>query len=689
MNYKTFLIELQTEEIPAQYIREIAKNFYENFLNQLNQNKIHFSKINLFDSPRRIALQINKISTLSIKKNYCLKGPSVENSFDHHGNLKIPASSWLKKLNIQIKDTTILKTKKGKWLIYKKYEIISLKSILMKIFLLTLKNIKTLTEMSWNEHNIKFIRPIRNIIILLDDQIIPFNKFGFSIKKYLYGNIFTIFKKIKINHAKEYEHILYKYGKVIAKFSLRKKKIQYQSEKLAYQLNGKIKLNPSLLNEISCLVEYPKILYGKFKKIFLKIPKEILIYVMESMQKYLPIYNIYTEQLQPYFIIVANTNSIETKNIIYGNERVLTAKLSDVLFFLNQDYKLKLQEYLPLLKKIIFYEKLGNLFDKTKRNIILIKNVIQYTKSNINDSIRCAYLSKCDLKTYMVYEFPKLKGIIGMYYSLYHNEPQNISIALKEQYQPNFLGDQLPSSILGCTLSLTDKIDTLVGLFLINIKPKQDKDPFFLRRLSIGIIRIIIEKKININLKKIINISISSYNFQNIPQNINDNIFQFILYRLYSFYKKKYDTKIINSIFEYYKNNLLDMDNNIKYLNKLQKKKCFIDIITTYKRINNLIKKNKIKKTSVYQINEKLFQNKKEQLFFIKIKKSNDMIEYLIKKKKYKKNLIILSILQKFINSFLDNHYVEHKIKNVTINRISLLIKIKKIFLKVINFNEL
>ncbi|QCI27101.1 glycine--tRNA ligase subunit beta [Buchnera aphidicola] len=685
MNYKTCLVELNIEEIPSKQIRNIANQFYENIKFQLEKYKIHFYKINIFDTPRRIAIIIKKLNTSLIIKKKKYRGPSIKESFDIHGKITTPALKWLKKFNINLKDTTILSNKKGKWLLYENIKnTISIKNILLKIITFTIKNIYTSKKMKWNQYDIQFIRPIRNIIILIDNKLIKFNQFGIPSKKYLYGNIFTKFKKIKIKHAKEYENLLYKKGKVISKFNIRKKKIKYQIQKKIFKIKGKIQYCKNLLEEITCLVEWPKILLAKFEKSFLNIPQEIIIYIMKSIQKYFPIYNIYNNKLTNYFIIVANNNSKNNEKIILDNEFILNSKFSDIIFFMKQDYKIKLKEYFPLLKKIIFHEKLGTMLEKSERIIYLIKYVSKYTKSNLKESLKAAYLSKCDLNTYMAYEFPELKGIIGMYYALKDNESKDIALSIKEQYKPNFSNDTLPSNILSCTLAITEKIDTIVGLFLINKIPKNNKDPFFLRRLTIGIIRIIIEKKININIYKIIKKSINTYYFLYPKKEILKKIIKFIKDRLYIWYKKKYEINVIKSVFSCHKNNLLNIDILLKTIHKIKNNINFQNTIITYKRIFNLLKKIKINEKNNH-LNYQLIQNEEEKQLFINMNNNDCMLKILNKKRKYKQAFKLLFQFNKFINNFLNKNSIKYTSQEIQKNRITLLLKIKHIFLIIIN----
>ncbi|CAL4042243.1 Glycine--tRNA ligase beta subunit [Buchnera aphidicola (Takecallis arundicolens)] len=690
MNYKTCLIELSVEEIPSQQIRKIANQFYLICKNELKKYNIIFSKINIFETPRRIALIIKKLDTSPIVIQIKCRGPATKNAFDTQGSLTESGLKWLNKFNITLKQTKKIKTDKGEWLFYQyNKKKISIQKILINMVNCMIQNTKIPKTMYWNNYNIKFIRPIRKIIILLNETLIPFHLYNLHSKKYLYGNIFNKFNKIKIEHAKEYENLLYRQGQVIAKFNIRKKKIQYTSQKLANTIYGKIQIHETLLDEITGLVEWPNILLGKFEKNFLEIPWEIIIHVMEKIHKFIPIYHMHKSKLTNHFIIVSNSNCKKNYNIILGNTRVLHARLFDIKFFLKKDNEIKLHKHFLLLKNIIFYEPLGTILDKSKRLIKLIQYIVKYTKSNLENSIRAAYLSKCDLNTHMVYEFPELKGIIGMYYALQNGESQEIALSIKEQYYPKFFEDQLPSTKLSCSLALTEKIDTIVGLFLINKIPTQDKDPFFLRRLTIGIIRIIIEKKIDINLYEIIKYAISTYSHLNIQSNKKDTIMSFIINRLSSWYQKKYNINIIKSVLTCHRKNLLKIDMILNIILQFKNNILLKDLIITYKRIKNLLKTTYTNYKKEDIINYQLFQNEEEKQLFLKINNTKCMLYILIKNKKYYQIFNLLTTLNKPINNFLNTNSIKYTTQCIQKNRIILLIKIKKIFLTFTDFSKL
>ena len=439
------------------------------------------------------------------------KGPSIKDAYDKNGLPTEAAHSWAKYCGINIDQANRLKTKKGEWLSYQiKIKQEKLEELLPNITESALKKIIIPKSMRWEITNQKFSRPIRNIVLLLDEKIIKGSIFNVTSNNLLYNHICAKEKKIKIKNAKQYPLILFQNNNIIANYEIRKQTVIKKINEIAQNINGFIKNNNFLIEEVTALVESPVALLANFEKRFLKIPKKILRYIIEKQQKCFPVYN-FKKDILPYFIFISNIHSKEPVKIIKGNQKVMDARLSDIEFFLKNDRKTKLEDYLISLKKVLFQNNLGSLYSKTLRLKRLIEWIAEYSCSNIQDSIRAAVLSKCDLMTNMVREFPELQGTIGMYYALKDQEKKDVATALKEQYLPSFSGDKLPETILGCSLSIADKIDTLSGMFCLGKIPSSDKDPFALRRLAIGIIRIIIIKNIPLDLKDLIKKSLILY----------------------------------------------------------------------------------------------------------------------------------------------------------------------------------
>lgn len=685
---KTFLVEIGTEELPAKILYHLIISFYKSFIDKLKFYNIKYKQVDYFATPRRLALKIIDIDDTEKTKKILKKGPSLKCSFNKDGTPTKAACAWAKNIGIEINKASQLKNKQGSWLVhYVKQKQENIEISLPKIVEISLKKINIKNLMRWEVNNAKFFRPIRNVLMMLDNKIINNKIFNVFSKNKVHNHISCKEKNIHLNHAQEYPSILLKESYIIADYEARKEKIKIEIKKTAKQVNGYTQINYVLLEEINSIVESPKGLLARFKEEYIKhIPNDILIYIIEKQQKCFPIYH--QKKLLPYFTFISNINSKNNHQIISGNEKVMEARLSDAMFFLNKDNQIKLLDYLPLLKKVLFYKNLGTLYDKTMR----LKSLVDLMSNNSNkiDLIKLAMLSKCDLITDMVSEFPELQGIIGMYYAIKNHEKYEIAISIKEQYLPSFSEDKLPSSIMGSILSIADKIDTLCGMFLINQIPSSNKDPFALRRAALGIIRIIINNKMSLDLKFLIFNSLEFYNKREVDYKlISNKIMDFLKLRLSFFYEKKgYNIQIIKSVLSFQLTKILDVDQKIKAISDFKETKQSKSIFLTIKRISNILKVYK-KYIINNEIDINLMQKEEEKLLFKEIKNFNHDTKKLFIEQNYKKILLRLKNFENPINNFFNQVKINHcdpKIKN---NRLILLKKVETIFFRIANFSFL
>ncbi|QJC33959.1 glycine--tRNA ligase subunit beta [Enterobacteriaceae endosymbiont of Donacia cinerea] len=681
------LLEIGIEEIPSNYLLKLSKIILINFKNELKKNFFKYKTIKCFFTARRIALQIYFINIIQNDYFYTIKGPFIPNKKDIFSNKIV--KFWIKKYNIKnIKNIFY----KNKYLFYKKIiKGAHIEDLISNMIINSLKNIISIPNfMYWDKNFFKFIRPIRNIVLVLGKKNIKKNLFNLQSNNIIQGHRFMCSKKIILKNAEEYNKLLFKQGKIIVNYTERKNFIFNEIQKITNNLNLISKINKKFLEELSSMVEWPVLLIGKFSKKFLTLPSEILEYIMINYQKYIPLYD-KKKHLSFYFIILINIQTKNNKKIIYNNEQVIKSRFKDIQFFFQNDLKIKFEKYLDKLKNIIFQKKLGNLFEKTIR----IKNISQFIgknikKINIVDCIRASKLSKCDLATQMVYEFPDLQGIIGMYYAKYNKENKNVIQAIKEQYQYK-KNNLIPKHIVSCVLFIADKIDTVVGIFSISLIPTGDKDPFALKYITLIIIRIIIEKKIKINLTKLIIFSLSLYkdNLINKKKILNQILF-FIKNRCKNWYiSLGYKKNIISSILDNEINNLLILDYKIKALDLFFKNEIQQSyfLISTYKRISKILLKNIKYIDDVNEINTSLLKDKEEITLFKHILKLSKIFILKIKNNEYYNILLILSELYYPVNNFFEKVIINHKDKKIKKNRILILNHIKKYFFKIANFS--
>ncbi|QJC31512.1 glycine--tRNA ligase subunit beta [Enterobacteriaceae endosymbiont of Donacia tomentosa] len=689
MNNNTLLLEVGVEDIPSKYLLKITKIVFENFKNELKKNNFKYKIIKFFSTSRRIAIQIVNLSVFQLDSTLIIKGPFVTNKKNMF--LLKEVRFWIKKQ--KIKNTKEI-TYKNNYLFYKKkIKGLHIKKILPNMIFNSLNNISLIPNlMYWDTHYFKFIRPIRSFTFVLGKKIIKNNILNIKSNNLLQGNRFMCNKKIILKNAEEYEMLLFKKGKVIVNFIQRKNKILNNINKIINSLNAHIKITNVFLEELTAMVEWPTVLLGQFNKKFLCLPSKILEYVMINYQKYIPLYD-KNNKLLPNFIFLIN---IETKNenvIISDNEQVLQAKFQDVKFFFENDTKIKLEEYLNKLKNILFQKELGSLFEKTIRIEKLSKYIAKIINANILYCIRASRLSKCDLATQMVYEFPDLQGIVGMYYAKHNKENIEIIKAIKEQYQYK-INDKIPKSVISCTLFIADKIDTLVGIFSIYSFPTGNKDPYALKRIALFLVRIIITNKLKINLVKLINFNLHLYNYNSNNNNIYllNKILDFIINRCKNWYiSLGYKKIIVTNVLKNKTEMPLILDYKIKALDKFfksEKQQSFF-LIYTNKRIDKILLKNTKNINYDFKINMSLLQKKEEIKLVNYIIKLSKILKNKIKNYEFYNILLILSELYYPINDFFKKVKINDEKIIIKNNRITILYNVKKYLSTIINLQNL
>ncbi|WWP01597.1 MAG: glycine--tRNA ligase subunit beta [Candidatus Dasytiphilus stammeri] len=644
MNKKTFLVEIGTEELPfkAKALRKIAEKFTNNITKELKDALVSHGNIKWFASPRRLAITIDQLDPI-------LQNIDLQNNFN--------------------KNQILLST------------------ILSKIVETALIKLSDHNSMRWGSANLNFIRPIHTITLLLGEELIPAKIFGIESSKTILGHRFMGEIKFDIDSADQYQQLLITKGKVIADYELRKNKIRDEIQLAALKIGGKVFFNENMLEEVTSLVEWPVILTSSFNEQFLDIPS-IILYTIQINQHYFPIYDSHGKLL-PKFLFVANLESKDPQKIINGNQKVLHSKLVDAKFFFNLDRKKKLEYYLPYLEKLIFQDKLGTMLDKTNRLQQLIYLICRKIDLHPNRAIRAGLLSKCDLVTKMVMEFPTLQGIVGMHYALLDGEDESVARALKEQYFPSYQVENLPSNIESCLLAIADKIDNLTGLIGIGKFPQGDRDPFALRRHALSLLRIIIENKIYLDLNWLIEVSVSIYNEKLNNSNVINDVMNFIMGRYRTWYLKQgYNLNIINSVLVCRPTYPIDFDARIETVSSLSKiSKIYSTLIIINKRITNILKKSKDKLTT--QINVSLLRENEEIELANAINIINKKIQPYLVEFDYQKALLEIVKISDLINNFFNKVIINTSDKEMRINRLTILNKLKTLFIRIADFSLL
>lgn len=687
MKMYDFLIEIGTDELPPKILKKLGIDFSNHIQNELKRNHIYYynNTVQWFAAPRHLAVKV-KIKGIS-NNNY-------NNDYNHtkQHNILLHPNINLNNITTSIHDKTQKKypinenNLLSKKYIYDK----NLKNLLLQTVNNSLKKLMNYKMMRWNNIQTPFIRPVKSIIILLNSCLIKSRFFEIKTNRISYGHRYIKKNKIIINHANEYPDILIKKGHIIIDYNERKRVIQTEIKKQAAKLGGIIDIKDNnFLEQITSSIEWPIILFGRFNKRFLSLPTEVIIHIMQEHQGYFPVYNIKNGILLPCFIFVINTIANNYKHIITGHENVLQTRFIDAEFFLKNDNKYRLEDNIPKLDSILFHNKLGSLRNKVERITELSGWIAEQINENISLAKRASYLCKCDLVTDMVLEFPKIQGIIGMYYAHRDKESEIVAIAQKEHYQPQYINDQIPTEQISCIVSIADKIDTISGIFGTEEIPTSSRDPFALKRAASGILKIIIQKKLSINLTELIDKSIRLYKSNFVHTNtIKKNIENFMHKRLYSYYYKHgYRSDIIKSVLKNQYKYIIDYTIQIHAIHNfcISHQKEYIKLHSVYKRTSNILKIQNTFVPNYIKIQSSLLIEPEEQQLFKKIVNINKKIKLLSIKKNY--DIILLEIinLSNSINNFLNTVIIMDKNNDIQINRLLLIHTAQLLISKVID----
>jgi len=682
-----FFLELFSEEIPANLQINSRTVLLNSFEKLFEEKQISFKKSKSYSTPNRLIISFEGLDRKITQKAEEIKGPNVNAP-------EKAIEGFLRSNQINQKELFKKKIEKGEFYFFKKpSKKINTIDLLEEYCSLILDKIQWKKSMRWGDFNLNWARPLKSILAVFDGKSLSFKFHHLICSNVTFVDKEFEDKKKIFKDFKSYKKFFFQSGIIIDQNS-RKEFIEKELQKVSKRKNVIIDLNSKLLEEVTNLVEQPNILLCRFDEKFLNIPKEILIITMQYHQKYFPIFdqkgNITNE-----FLVVANNKDI--KNFIkLGNERVVEARLSDAQFFWEKNKAQNLVKQISKLKTMNYFNGLGTYFDKIQRmkklgGMISDELLISKDKVELSTSI-----CKVDLTSDLVGEFPELQGIMGGYFSETQGFDKDISLAISQHYLPSSHDSQIPKKPFSIALALTDKLDTLVGFFGINQKPTSSKDPYALKRLALGIIRLVVENNKKFKIKDLINYSISLHKDQGFNLSnefLHKELIDFLLDRLKYYMKEK---KIRNDIIEASINSfgvdhLTKIYKKALTLNNVINKKIGEDIVSSYKRAANILE-NELKDKQIELSNTTdsgIFKNDYEKNL---LKKINELSKYFVninKDEDYKQSLANLADTKKVIFEFFDNVKVNDEEKNIKKNRLELLQMLCKTFNNYINFSNI
>ncbi|MCX9488541.1 glycine--tRNA ligase subunit beta [Vibrio cholerae] len=689
---KEFLIELGTEELPPKQLRTLAEAFAANFAAELATADIAHEGVTWFATPRRLALKVANLAESQPDRVVEKRGPAVNVAFDADGKPTKAAEGWARGNGITVEQAERLVTDKGEWLLFKEQvQGQQTASVVVDMAAKALANLPIAKPMRWGDKEPQFIRPVKTLTILFGSELIQGEILGVPSARTLRGHRFMGEAEFTIESAEQYPAILEERGKVIADYATRKAMIIEGSQQAAQQLGGIADLEDALVEEVTSLVEWPVVMTAKFEEKFLKVPAEALVYTMKGDQKYFPVYSHKmgdaNKKLLPNFIFVSNIESKEPRHIVEGNEKVVRPRLADAEFFFNTDRKRPLVDRLPLLENAIFQQQLGTIKDKTDRITELAGYIAEQIGADVEKSKRAGLLAKCDLMTSMVFEFTDTQGVMGMHYARHDGEAEEVAVALNEQYMPRFAGDELPSRGVSAAVAMADKLDTIVGIFGIGQAPK-GSDPFALRRASLGVLRILVEYGYQLDLVDLIAKAKSLFGNRLTNANVEQEVIEFMLGRFPTWYQDAgFSIDIIQSVLARNPTKPADFDLRVKAVSHFRALEEAEALAAANKRVGNILAKYDGELGE--EIDLALLQEDAEKALAEAVEIMAEALEPAFATGNYQEALSKLAGLRAPVDAFFDNVMVMADDEALKKNRLTLLNKLRNLFLQIADISLL
>ena len=680
------LLEIGVEELPSRFGQTTLDQIENNLSKLLKEERVNFDNIDKYATPRRLTFVIKNLADKASDLEEEVKGPAKKIAVDEEGNFTKPALGFMKSKGLDPENVYFKQVGNAEYLFGTiKQSGKETAEILKNIIPTAIKNVTFPKAMRWGGKNMRFARPIRWMVALLNDNVLDVNLEGIKASNVTKGHRFLGEREFEVNSVEDYFEKLEK-NYIILDQHKRKSMIKEQAIEVANSLGGEVELDDDLLEEITFLVEYPTAFYGEFEEDYVKLPKEVVTTPMKEHQRYFPVSK--DGKLLPYFIAVRNGDSHRIDIVKAGNEKVLKARLADALFFYKEDTKKPLESFVDKLQTVVFQAKLGTVYDKSLRIDKLSQTILN--ELNMSESAkntqRAAKLCKADLVTNMVFEFTELQGIMGRDYAKVGGENEEVCQAIFEHYLPRYAGDILPETNAGIALSIADKLDSIAGFFAIGIKPSGSQDPYALRRQALGILSILLDKKLSVNLNNLINAAL--YNYSNLEFNkeeVASQIVEFFVERVKNLFKDlgiRYD--VIDAVLNNNLNDISDIHTRALELNRWLQKDELVEMLTAFNRVSTLAQK-----ATIDIVKEELLKEDAEIKLYNRFKEIKLNVESLLVDKKYNEALDAFATLRPLVDNLFDNVMVMDKDESVKENRLGLLKQIYSTMLTICDLSKI
>lgn len=673
------LLEIGVEEIPARFLKKSLSQIEELTKKEMSEQRITYKEIKTFGTPRRMVLLINGVAARQEDLSQTAVGPAKHIAYDNHGELTKAGIGFAKSQGIDPKDLKIVKNDKGEYVSAEKYaagsETSSLLPDMLKKIIMSITFAKS---MRWGDRTMRFARPLRWILALKDNQVIPFTIENINSGMMTFGHRFFGEKTFSVSSIEDYFSKL-KENNVIVDIEERKNKILELIKEKCTVKGETVLINPELLDEVTNLIEHPYPVVCTFNPEFLDVPQEVLIITMETHQRYFPVLDV-NGKLLPKFVVIRN--GIDSSQFVKkGNEIVVSARLADARFFFYEDLKKPIESYVEKLKTSVFQKDLGTIYEKVERIISIadytagVLNIDKDTKERIK---RTVFLSKADLTTNMIgeKEYTKLQGFMGMVYAEKAGEHPNVAKGIFEHYLPRFTGDILPVTIEGAVTAISDKIDTIVGCFGVGLIPSGSQDPYALRRAAQGVVNIILNSKLDISLTDIIDRVIAIYAEKDIftrdAAEVKTEVTEFFKNRILNILtEKNYRKDVCEAVIASGYDNILDTETRVNLLENLIKDSAFEEVVLLTKRLKNISKGYE-----ETEMDADLFLTEEEKNLYLYYSEFSSKTNETLQKRDYKEFFNSVLDGRNFINNFFDKVMVMDKDEKIKNNRLSLIKKL-------------
>lgn len=689
--FRDFLVEIGTEELPPKSLLTLCAAFADGVARGLDGAGLKYQAVERFATPRRLAVRVRRLAERQPDRPLEKRGPPVKAAFDANGAPTQAASAFARGCGVDVTALERVATPKGEWLVFRGTETgAQTADLLPGIVVAALDALPIAKRMRWGAGEAQFVRPVHWVVMLFGREVIEQEILGIRPSNVTYGHRFMAPRPIRLPAPMAYVRQLHKRGRVLADVHERREAIRQGVMAEAARLGGTAVISDALLDEVTGLVEWPVPLAGRFDAKFLELPAEVPIATMQDHQRYFPVRHA-DGRLMPWFITVSNIESLDPAQVVAGNERVIRPRLADAAFFYMTDRQHRLDSHCEALRRVTFQTQLGSLFDKTERVRALARSIAQAIGGDPALADRAAQLSKCDLLTNMVGEFPELQGLMGRYYAQFDGEHAEVAEAQREQYLPRFAGDELPGTRTGMAVAIADKLDTISGIYATGQKPTGTRDPFGLRRAALGLLRTSIERGLDLDLQQLITQALASLPFK-APENAPVEVYDYIIERLRAYYVEggagiAVTPEMFDAVLATRPASPLDFDARLRALVQFLQLPDAASLAAANKRIANILRKTS--EPVGHVVDDSLLVDPAEQVLAEQVTAIARDVEPRFAARDYTPALQELAALRKAVDDFFDSVMVMADDAALRANRLALLNRMRGLFMRAADLSRL